>query len=60
MSYHPHPRLSEYEARTLLPALVEKAGHNQDKIKAEHRELLRRAAEVYSPVKTLAMVKVGR
>jgi hypothetical protein len=30
----------------------------QDKLKAEHRELLRRAALVHSPVKIMAFVKV--
>lgn len=51
-------RLSEYEAKVLLPAVVEKAGHNQDKIKADHREVLRRACAMYPPVKVVAFVKV--
>ncbi|GFH15735.1 protein MOR1, partial [Haematococcus lacustris] len=50
-------RLSEYEAKLILPVLVEKAGHNQDKIKADHRELMRRAALIYPPVKVAAFVK---
>ncbi|KAJ9516595.1 hypothetical protein QJQ45_015220 [Haematococcus lacustris] len=52
-------RLSEYEAKLILPVLVEKAGHNQDKIKADHRELMRRAALIYPPVKVAAFVKDG-
>ncbi|KAG2491479.1 hypothetical protein HYH03_010264 [Edaphochlamys debaryana] len=52
-------RMSEYETKLIVPALVEKAGHNQDKLKAEHRELLKRLAQVYPPVKILAYVKDG-
>jgi cytoskeleton-associated protein 5 len=51
-------RLSDFEAKLILPVLVEKAGHNQDKIKADHRELLRRAALVYPPVRVAAFIKV--
>jgi hypothetical protein len=36
--------MSDYEAKLLLPALVEKCGHNQDKVRNDHREILRRAA----------------
>ena len=32
----------------------------QDKLKAEHRELLRRVALVHSPVKVMAYIKVSR
>ncbi|GIL97467.1 hypothetical protein Vretimale_3111 [Volvox reticuliferus] len=52
-------RLSEYEAKLILPALVEKSGHNQDKLKAEHRELLKRFAQVHPPIKVVAYVKDG-
>ncbi|KAG2440105.1 hypothetical protein HXX76_004219 [Chlamydomonas incerta] len=52
-------RMSEYESKLILPAVVEKSGHNQDKLKVEHRELLRRFALVYPPVKVLVYVKDG-
>eukprot|EP00198_Chlamydomonas_reinhardtii_P006227 XP_001695563.1 microtubule associated protein [Chlamydomonas reinhardtii] len=52
-------RMSEYESKLILPAVVEKSGHNQDKLKAEHRELLRRFALVHPPAKVLAYVKDG-
>ncbi|EFJ44246.1 microtubule organizing protein mora [Volvox carteri f. nagariensis] len=52
-------RISEYEAKLILPAVVEKSGHNQDKLKAEHRELLKRFAQVHPPVKVVTYVKDG-
>ncbi|KXZ46795.1 TOG1 protein [Gonium pectorale] len=52
-------RVSEYEAKLILPAVVEKSGHNQDKLKAEHRELLKRFALVHSPIKVATYIKDG-
>ena len=52
--------MTEYEAKLLLPALVEKSGHNQDKIRQENRELLRKAASVYGPAKVVLFIKVRR
>ncbi|GLC42611.1 hypothetical protein PLESTB_001118900 [Pleodorina starrii] len=52
-------RISEYEAKLILPAVVEKSGHNQDKLKAEHRELLKRFALVHPPAKIVTYVKDG-
>lgn len=51
-------RLSDYEAKLLLPALVEKSGHNQDKIRQENREVLRKTGAVYGPAKLLVFIKV--
>ena len=39
--------LSEYEAAVFLPAVVERAGHNQDRLRALHRDVLRLACGVY-------------
>ncbi|GMH34822.1 hypothetical protein BSKO_02683 [Bryopsis sp. KO-2023] len=33
-------RMSQYEGRILIPVLVENSGHNQDRIRKAHRELL--------------------
>lgn len=52
--------LSDYEALLLLPALVEKAGHNQDRIRALHREVFQRLCDVYPLPKALeAAVGLG-
>eukprot|EP00798_Chlamydomonas_sp_ICE-L_P001437 gene1437-32811_t len=40
-------KLTEYEAKVLFPALVYNSGHNQDKIKADYKELFRMCACVY-------------
>jgi hypothetical protein len=55
--------MSDYEAKLLLPALVEKCGHNQDKVRNDHREILRRAAggaysssKVSDPLSTLPLI----
>ncbi|KAF5842943.1 hypothetical protein DUNSADRAFT_3536, partial [Dunaliella salina] len=52
-------KMSEYDCRMILPVLVEKAGHNQDKIKADHRELLRLASEVHPPLRIATYIKDG-
>jgi cytoskeleton-associated protein 5 len=52
-------RLSDYEAKVLFPALVEKSGHNQDRIRADHRDIMKKACMVYPAVKVTAFVKVG-
>lgn len=52
-------RLSEYEAKCFLPGLVEKSGHNQDRIKADHRELMALAAAVYGAPRVLPYLRDG-
>ncbi|KAG1675584.1 hypothetical protein FOA52_014172 [Chlamydomonas sp. UWO 241] len=52
-------KLSDYEAKLLLPTLVEKAGHNQDKIRSLHRELLRSVCSVYPPKGVAAFLRDG-
>ncbi|KAG1659479.1 hypothetical protein FOA52_005506 [Chlamydomonas sp. UWO 241] len=52
-------RLSEYEVKLLLPTLVEKSGHNQDKIKTEHKDLLRRASVIYPPSRVALFLRDG-
>ena len=41
--------VTDYEAGCLLPCLVEKCGHNIDRIRQSYRELLTKLADVYSP-----------
>ncbi|CAG9467392.1 unnamed protein product [Pedinophyceae sp. YPF-701] len=47
-------QLSDYEAALLLPTLVEKAGHNQDRVKMMHRALFRTVQAVTAPAVTRA------
>ena len=52
-------RLSEYEAVVLLPCIVEKAGHNQDRIKRYHRDIICLATTVYPSSKVFTFVSQG-
>lgn len=52
-------KFSDYEARCVLPCLVEKSGQPNDAIRRDFRRLLERAAALYSPNKLLLAVKVG-
>ncbi|KAL0028272.1 hypothetical protein WJX79_006476 [Trebouxia sp. C0005] len=40
-------QLSEYETMVFVPCLIEKAGHNQDRIRQLHRELLKQDEGVH-------------
>lgn len=39
-------QMSDYEASIILPALAERSGHNQDRIRQRHRELLAQASDL--------------
>lgn len=52
-------RMSEYEAIILLPVIVEKSGHNQDRIKKDHRELMTLASKVLAPSKVFVYLADG-
>lgn len=39
-------QLTDYELSIIVPALAERAGHNQDRIRQKHRELLALASNV--------------
>jgi cytoskeleton-associated protein 5 len=52
-------RLSEHEARCLLPGLVEKVGQPQERLRQELRELLRSCAMVHPPARVLAFAREG-
>lgn len=52
-------RLSEYEAIILLPVVVEKSGHNQDRIKKAHRDLMVLATKVMSSSKVFVYLADG-
>lgn len=52
-------KLTEYEAVILLPCIVEKSGHNQDRIKKYHREILCLATTVYPSSKVFSFVSQG-
>lgn len=52
-------RLSEYEALILLPCIVNKSGHNQDRIKKFHREILCLATTIYPSSKVFSFVSQG-
>uniref|UniRef100_A0A061RZH6 Cytoskeleton-associated protein 5 n=1 Tax=Tetraselmis sp. GSL018 TaxID=582737 RepID=A0A061RZH6_9CHLO len=40
--------LSDYEASIILPSLAERSGHNQDRIRQKHRELLSMSSNICS------------
>lgn len=52
-------RMSELESKILLPALVEKCGHNQDRIKNDFKEAIRKCALIFPPQKVVMFVKDG-
>ena len=52
-------QLLEFEAAIFVPCIVEKSGHNQDRIKKMHRELLRLCAKIFPPSKVFSAVVEG-
>jgi cytoskeleton-associated protein 5 len=52
-------RMSDYEASAFLPCVVERAGHNQDRVRALHRDLLRLACALHPPSKVIDYVVMG-
>ncbi|KAK2077036.1 hypothetical protein QBZ16_005264 [Prototheca wickerhamii] len=52
-------QLSDAEALSLLPAVVERSGHPQDRIRAQHRAVLRAALPVYAVPKLLEVLTPG-
>ena len=52
-------QLSDAEALSLLPAVVERTGHPQDRIRAQHRAVLRAALPVYAVPKLLEVLTPG-
>ncbi|KAK9814323.1 hypothetical protein WJX72_004049 [[Myrmecia] bisecta] len=52
-------QITEYEAQCLMPTLVEKAGHNQDRIRQLHHDLLKQARAIYPTPKVLDFVTQG-
>ncbi|KAH9313886.1 hypothetical protein KI387_022513, partial [Taxus chinensis] len=51
--------LTEYEASTLLPCLMEKSGHNIEKVREKMRELTKLIAGIYPPPKLFAYILEG-
>ncbi|KAL3133794.1 hypothetical protein ABBQ32_008271 [Trebouxia sp. C0010 RCD-2024] len=52
-------QLSEYETLLFVPCLVEKAGHNQDRIRQLHRELLKQVRKLYNTPRLVDMLVHG-
>jgi hypothetical protein len=50
-------RLSEYEARCVLPCLVERSGQPNSAVNAAMRELLQKAAGLYPPPRLALALK---
>ncbi|XP_057833318.2 protein MOR1-like isoform X1 [Cryptomeria japonica] len=51
--------LTEYEANILLPCLMEKSGHNIEKVREKMRELTKLIAGIYPPPKLFAYILEG-
>jgi cytoskeleton-associated protein 5 len=51
--------LTDYEASILIPCLVEKSGHNIEKVREKIRELTRLLCHIYPPSKVFAYVVEG-
>lgn len=51
--------LNDYEASIILPALAEKSGHNQDRIRQKYRELFIAAANISRHVKVSFRLSAG-
>ncbi|KAH7654180.1 cytoskeleton-associated protein 5 [Dioscorea alata] len=51
--------LTESEAATFLPCLVEKSGHNIEKVREKMRELMKQIVHIYSASKLLPYVLEG-
>lgn len=52
-------RMLDVEAAALLPAVVEKSGHNQDRVRGLHRDVLRAACAVYPSPRVLEYITQG-
>jgi cytoskeleton-associated protein 5 len=52
-------RLSEIEAAALLPGLIEKAGHNQDRVRSLHRDVLHGVCAIYSTSRVIDYLTAG-
>jgi len=52
-------QMSDYEANSLLPCLVEKSGHNMDKVRHKYKELLQKFALVYPASKLFLLMADG-
>ncbi len=52
-------RISEIEAAALLPGLIEKAGHNQDRVRNLHRDVLHGVCAIYSTSRVLDYLTAG-
>lgn len=52
-------RMTEYEAVILLPTIVDKSGHNQDRIKRLHRDILCLATTIHPSSKVFKFVSQG-
>jgi cytoskeleton-associated protein 5 len=52
-------RLTEVEAAALLPGLIEKSGHNQDRVRGLHRDVLHGVCAIYSTSRVLDYLTVG-
>ncbi|GMH42322.1 hypothetical protein BSKO_10241 [Bryopsis sp. KO-2023] len=52
-------KLSEYEGIILMPVVVEKSGHNQDRIKKAHRELMVLVTKVLPSTKVFVYLADG-
>ena len=52
-------QLTDHEALLFLPCVVEKAGHNMDRVRALHRDVLRLACALYPPHKVVDHVAAG-
>ncbi|KAL4424717.1 hypothetical protein ABPG77_000060 [Micractinium sp. CCAP 211/92] len=51
--------LTDYEAALFLPAVVEKSGHNQDRVRALHRDVLRLASTLHPPARVVDYLAQG-
>lgn len=51
-------QLSDYEALLILPALIDKAGHNQDRVRQIHREVFGRFCDVFPLLKAVEFLTV--
>lgn len=52
-------RLTEVEAAALLPGLIEKAGHNQDRVRGLHRDVLHGVCAIFSTSRVLDYLTAG-
>lgn len=52
-------RMTDAEATLFLPCLIEKWGHNQDRVRALHREVLRSVCAIYPSAKVMEQLTQG-